>query len=212
MLKNLISAFVAISLASCGCQKAVHTPLKISELNNSVGKIEIDSMTSIGTCSGFIVGPEVVMTAKHCIHEGAGYFFDGILGEELAVDADDDLALLLFPGLNGPSVDVADVDPAIGDEVSTIGFPRGIYLVNHGVWSGRTPDISEVRGSIAMVEYFGASGSPVFNKDGLVIGVLVSIGGDFTGVTFVVVQDHIRKFLDDNHFLIHQHIRGGFGF
>ncbi|HSE18651.1 MAG TPA: trypsin-like peptidase domain-containing protein [Pyrinomonadaceae bacterium] len=106
---------------------------------------------------------------------------------------------------------LGDSDKAdTGDDIFIVGSPYGLsYTLTVGRISARRPDQSR-SGLMSSVEFLqtdaavnpGSSGSPVFNKDEEVIGIVSSIvseTGDFQGVGFAATVNSARaQLLDTN--------------
>jgi S1-C subfamily serine protease len=106
---------------------------------------------------------------------------------------------------------LGDSDKAdTGDDIFIVGSPYGLsYTLTVGRISARRPDRSR-SGLMSSVEFLqtdatvnpGNSGSPVFNKDEEVIGIVSSIiseSGDFQGVGFAATVNSARaQLLDGN--------------
>ena len=106
---------------------------------------------------------------------------------------------------------LGDSDKAdTGDDIFIVGAPYGLsYTLTVGRISARRPDQSR-SGLISSVEFLqtdatvnpGNSGSPVFNKDEEVIGIVSSVvsdSGDFQGVGFAATVNSARaQLLDGN--------------
>jgi S1-C subfamily serine protease len=104
----------------------------------------------------------------------------------VAADPDEDVAIIRVEGITGAIPTVAVPDTAVtaepGDPVAIIGFPFGTSLpmrsagepnlvrttLTAGMVSKALPDLLQIDGFGAQ----GASGSPVFNRDGALLGVL----------------------------------------
>jgi S1-C subfamily serine protease len=94
----------------------------------------------------------------------------------------------------------------VDDEVTMIGYPFGLDLAlknneskikstdNHGKVS-KISDKYEVQYDIA--SYHGASGSPVFNKDGVLVAVNYLGNEKVSGYNFGIIAVYIRKLLEE---------------
>jgi S1-C subfamily serine protease len=150
-----------------------------------------------GACegSGFAVAENIVLTAKHITDGTYGEYTvtadDGTTFQVRAVveDKEHDLSYLLIDGAL-PVLSLGDIDDVrVGDSVFIIGSPLGLENFNSvslGILAARQRDLSEygeygwnVLFQSTSPSYPGNSGSPVFDFDGRVIGVLV-VGYDAT--------------------------------
>jgi hypothetical protein len=158
-------------------------------------------------CSGFLVAPDLVATAGHCLTttsdcasfafvfgfrmEGPGepvltfprsqvYFCDGILGRELEVDYDWSIARLDRPVLDHEPLEIRR-EGMIEDEqgLVVIGHPTGWPVKVAG--GARVRENFEDAYFVANLDvYVGNSGSPVLNAESLLVeGVLVGGEEDF---------------------------------
>jgi V8-like Glu-specific endopeptidase len=136
-----------------------------------------------GYCTAWALVPRVWATAGHCAdNEDGGVtvpfvmtrgvpaegHWVAVMTPESGVDA-----AVFTSTASGPGLPLAVTVPAFGDRVHYIGFPEGHYGVYEGLWAG--PDNTE--GGEVMFTGFawgGASGSPVMNEAGEVVGILVS--------------------------------------
>lgn len=162
--------------------------------------------------SGFVIEPNIVVTAAHVIQDGAiGNPKVGCItsrGEEeveavaLAIDRDRDVAVLGAEGCTGAVREIPERLPAIGDALLTVGFafgsddgvavaaqavmPTAIVpmaridiehfrsddSVRRIVTAWRTRHIPEAY-AISGALIPGKSGSPVFDSDGIIVGVVI---------------------------------------
>jgi hypothetical protein len=123
-----------------------------------------------------------------------------------------DLALLKVPGqTNLPWLALAaDNNVAETDELIAFGFPFGRRLARDqkdypaiSVNVGKVTSLREKDGELNRIQLDavlnqGNSGGPVLDKDGKVVGVVVSgvaIGGAGTGVNFAIPVSHLHRFL-----------------
>ena len=145
----------------------------------------------IGLASGFYVdGVGTVLTADHVVTDA-----DGNLDTELivvsnangldlpyrvALLAGEERAALLVPAqatAGSVSAEIADAY-AIGEPVMTLGWPRseaadGVAIVTQGIIAGVGADGLLV---LDMAATHGASGAPVFNQQGQIVGMVKSMG------------------------------------
>ena len=133
-----------------------------------------------GHGSGFVVGPNLVVTNQHVIDQAEQMAIltrDGrTLGPvtALVVDADHDLALLRVEGLGLPKVPLASAEPLppVGADTYAIGAPLGLsYSLTRGSVSAHRnvqgTDFLQMQTTVAP----GSSGGPLFDDHGRVIAV-----------------------------------------
>lgn len=126
----------------------------------------------------------IFLTAKHMVAEPSilnAQCWDGRQlqnGTVLAALAGHDLALVRFPpGLGSQSaVEFATVAPRLGDPVVVAGYPSP--SVEFTVTEGR----QGVGGQHSANASFGSSGSPVFDREGRLVGIVTQI---WTGRTMM---------------------------
>jgi V8-like Glu-specific endopeptidase len=226
-----------------------HSPLKIKELSKSVAMIinkdqvfgyfiqtsilsdpsginlcsdeKFSKINSVSACTGFLVAPELLLTAGHCF-ENAGdcenkYIAFDILqstsgkdGHELResnvytckeivnIDSSDDVALIR---LDRKAVDRRALKlrssgvPTINEKVVMLGHPLGMPLTLSRV--ARVRDLSDPTYFRADLDSFvGNSGSPVFNQETFEVeGVLTSGQEDF----WADKENHCNRFKTYNY-------------
>jgi S1-C subfamily serine protease len=134
--------------------------------------------------SGWIAGPETVVTNAHVVAGQDDTTVTTTGGEELDAEAvhyepRNDLAVLLVPGLAGAALGLAD-DPQRGTSAATAGYPEGGPLTLTAARLGRTGEVvsedSYGRGPVQRqmtpfrgVVRSGNSGGPVVGADGRVV-------------------------------------------
>jgi|GEM_PF-4571601 S1-C subfamily serine protease len=133
------------------------------------------------TCSGFIVGKNVIATASHCISYNGQAITKGkvVYTDNVAVDfkvikiggtfAGNDWALLQADtGTREVLKFMIDV-PHVGDIVKSIGHPNGVPYQVESI--GQIVFVGQVY-RMACKNYPGESGSPVLDSNNEVIGIL----------------------------------------
>ncbi len=153
---------------------------------------------SLGDCTGVHVGGGIILTAQHCVKnkydcEKLSWAFDftdtlqhfPTLGFEhlyqcesiLAQDVDLDVVLLKLKTKARLPKQRIDFGVGGADQVFAIGSPLGLPLKHSGVGSAVMDSTTHL---IAALDVFhGNSGSPIFNLNEQMIGLLVSGGRDF---------------------------------
>ncbi|HEY3039800.1 MAG TPA: trypsin-like peptidase domain-containing protein [Pyrinomonadaceae bacterium] len=178
----------------------------------SPATVEVDQE---GLGSGVLISMDgKILTAAHLVEKENGIkveFANGqrTLARVIASSTSADLALLQVDRIPQSAVPAKLGDSDIvetGDDIFIVGAPYGLsYTLTVGRISGRRPD--ETRGGILSSAEFlqtdavinpGNSGSPVFNKQGEVVGIVSSIisdSEDFKGVGFAATVNAARSLL-----------------
>ena len=162
--------------------------------------------------SGFVVGPERVVTNAHVVAgmsdpavqvTGTG---EALAGEVVVLDPVRDLAVLHVPGLAAAALPLGPA-PAGGSDVALAGFPLGgAYTVTPGrvrdVVRATGEDIYGVPGaereiySLLATARPGNSGGPVLDPAGAVVGVVFARSLDDVGTGYALTLDEARPVLD----------------
>lgn len=165
-----------------------------------------ESQLAPGFCSGFLVAPDLVATANHCLSDGCKSFqvvFDFLhqsvptafsslesdqiysCKELIASDKEKDWALFRLdrPTQNRPIFSLRkEGKPTLGTPVSMLGYPRGIPLkIANGAQIVENQNASEDSFFEATLDAFGGnSGSAVINEKTLEVeGILTTAFGEF---------------------------------
>jgi S1-C subfamily serine protease len=168
--------------------------------------------------SGVLISPDgTILTAAHVIVGETKLLIEfandeWVPAKVVALSAVADVALLQCDRVPKSAVPakLGDSDKAeTGDDIFIVGAPYGLsYTLTVGRISARRPDRSR-SGILGPIEFLqtdaainaGNSGSPVFNKNEEVIGIVTSIltdSGDFQGVGFAATVNSMRAQLLDN--------------
>ena len=156
-------------------------------------------LQQVGT--GFIVDNGLIVASEHIVRDAAyiaSTFSDAYDGEIKGVESADaatDLAVLAVSStMRAGGLTVSDLQPEIGSEIVVIGSPMGLTNnVTKGTVSAvQTEDGVELLQISAPVSS-GASGSPVLNLEGKVVGVVTSQFGSDQAHTFAVSAKHLME-------------------
>ncbi|GAB97916.1 S1-C subfamily serine protease [Kineosphaera limosa] len=140
-----------------------------------------------GMGSGFVVGPDLIVTAAHVIDEAVqvnGILDDGPVVPLSVVGADStrDVALLRSAEpLKQDGLQLADAHPSSGTELAIIGYPLSTYNlhISTGIVSGLGEPVTYPDGQVVSPVFQtdaatngGNSGGPVVDRSGTVIGLV----------------------------------------
>ena len=176
--------------------------------------MENNRFPDIGKGTGFFINDEYVLTVNHVVEAYRGipielrlWNGEAVEAEVVARDTIHDLALLRIdpnavehykiPKLN------LETDPQIGETVFIIGSPHMYYnTMAKGIFSRGSTLGRNSRWLWKREVYFidvttmkGNSGSPVFNVE---LGVIGIVSGTYSDITVVIPSHRIRSFLVEN--------------
>ena len=191
-----------------------------------VGGFTISSRGS-GIIVGISKGISYILTASHvCRHQkaeavvvnGVPYSYtnseqltvigyDGATRRSIIVgaDEDNDICLVLSLGVWASPAKIAKEEPLQGEHVYNIAAPMGIFapgmaLLFDGHFSGIDPDHNAF---YTIPAWPGSSGSPVFNTDGEVIGIIHSATPIFPNISVASRLEDIQNLLNRHSVLLH---------
>lgn len=163
-------------------QEELSTPEIYESAVGSVAHIRVlrgEQVVSTGT--GFVIGQERIATNWHVAAAGELVTVEIPHQEPLnatkvfAYSADDDLAVLVVPGLQAPPLALDSELPRVGTKVVVVGSPLGLAsTVSEGIVSAVREIDSRRRIQITAAVSPGSSGSPALDASGRVIGVVSS--------------------------------------
>ncbi|HLC95095.1 MAG TPA: trypsin-like peptidase domain-containing protein [Patescibacteria group bacterium] len=170
----------------------------------------------IGSGSGFFVSSDgLIVTNKHVVTDAeAEYTILTSGGEEhkaevLARDPSNDIAILRVKGEGFPALALGDSDQVkVGQTVIAIGNPLGEFAnsVTRGVISGlkrnvsaggfgREEKLTDIIQTDAAINP-GNSGGPLFNLQGMVIGVNVAVAQGAENIGFALPINQVKRIVE----------------
>jgi len=194
---SLITVFLLMqtspTFGSSGLQQVVQ------KVRGSV--VTVITNTSTGT--GFIIVPSGhVVTCEHVVGNSGSIRIKNSSGvtspaRVIHKDKPNDIAVLEIQGGSKISkLSLAKKNPSLGEEIFVIGTPKGLeQTLSKGI-------ISSVRtqGGINFIQFdaavsSGSSGSPVFNMNGEVVGIVQSTVKDSQNLNFALASDSLGSII-----------------
>jgi serine protease Do len=179
---------------------------KINILANKVNSAQPAPVFD-GFGTGFLVdGKGYLITNAHVVRNANRIEVQNTLGSYHArliqLDPQADLALLkiddtTYHAFIGLPYGISKTDGELGEELFTLGYPRPEIVYNKGYLSSATgfeEDTTAFQLTIAANP--GNSGTPVFNNDGEVIGIVNSSQHNAQGMVFAVRSKNIFRTVD----------------
>jgi serine protease Do len=180
-------------------------PEVVAEVQSGVGQLSVTGCSMNFTGTGFMVAPDLVVTAAHVVDDAAAISVNfgnaSVGGVILGFNELADLALVrLDAEAAGHKFQFQPTEPPIGTEVAALGFPRGESLtLTRGVVSGLDRDVdfgSGVIGDMLQTDTAlnpGNSGGPLLNLEGKVTGVVSATRMDAEGMSYAVTAPRVAE-------------------
>lgn len=163
----------------------------------------------VSTGSGFAVTDDRLVTNRHVVAGAATLqvgTYDGqdVLVETAGTTVVADLAIVETRSPLPAAVQLADEDPDVGDEVEIIGYPGGGRLTSSvgTVLSYEEDPLNANAGEVIVSSAYaerGSSGSPMYDAEGKVVGVVYAAAPDGSHSLAVPVST-LRELLDQASF------------
>ncbi len=222
MFKRILIAFILMILAFSGLNlrnqirdleydQHTHTNLPdlIQQVSPSVVFVRANySDYDNWTGSGVIVGPHIVLTAKHMIADMNDFTITTVDGNSYeairwVVDPNNDCGLLFFEEELNPIVKFAD-KLELGDRVIMIGSPYGdtfFNTVTFGIVSGLDRKVSyfgnEYTITVDAASNPGNSGGPAFDMQGRMIGITVGSIYGANNLSILIPSDICKRLIEN---------------
>lgn len=158
--------FLALALTGCGCS----TLPPDDAVRETTLRLEFKD----GICSGTAIGPDLILTAEHCVEDAELLAVNGTLvaAEVVKVDKARDMATVRVAGVRLARWATLGPKPAVGARVSWVGNPgpmRHLYREGYVAGHERGYLLLDVEG------FFGDSGSGVMDSEGRLVAVVSAI-------------------------------------
>lgn len=163
----------------------------------------------VSTGSGFALSPSQLVTNRHVIAGATTLQVSTFDGQDLLVDTAGaglvaDIAIVDTSSALPAAVTLAENNPEVGDEVEIVGYPGGGRLTTTSgrVVSYEADPLNSNAGEVIATDapaQRGSSGSPLYNQNGEVVGVVYAATSDGRHSLAVPVET-LRGLLDDSGF------------
>jgi serine protease Do len=204
-LISLLSPKVSPSKVDYLINVVNHQNVKINSIASQVNSKEAPVFDGFGT--GFLIdGKGYLITNAHVVRNAREIDVQNTLGNYHArliqLDPQADLALLkiddtTYHAFNGLPYGISKSDGDLGEDLFTLGYPRPEIVYNKGYLSAATGFEEDTTAfQLTIAANFGNSGTPVFNNDGEVIGVVNSSQHNAQGMVFAVRSKNIFRAVD----------------
>lgn len=186
---------LVLALDASGCTTLV---VEAPRPEHDVAVARLDSIKADGdgySCTAWKVADGFAVTAGHCCEDKAAFQLAGArrgVSEATAprVAPDPIDACELIGSITGEVLRLADSEPTLGALVWIEGYPVGEYVLSEGTWSGVDADGDAVVTAPGIGP--GASGSPVLDGAGRVVGMVFGVSPYAPGVVYAVTLRDLR--------------------
>lgn len=207
-MSNGVSAVIALVLQfgtpSAGVAQPSPGERVYADVSPSVLLIKMSDAngTATGTATGFLVGPDKIVTNAHVASAGSMSIALGGFEVPCAVekiDTTNDLALCKINGrASAKPLVLADVEPKQGSTIYAVGNPRGLErTITEGLFTAHREIAGQLLAQISAPISPGSSGGPIVDAQGYLVGVAVASRGDGQNLNFAVPLSVVRRFLTD---------------
>lgn len=185
------------------------TPGGFSQSERVAVRVRNVGCGGVSTGSGFALSPSQLVTNRHVIAGATTLQVSTFDGQDLLVDAAGaglvaDIAIVDTSSALPAAVTLAAGNPEVGDAVEIVGYPGGGLLTTTSgrVVSYEADPLNSNAGEVIVTDAAaqrGSSGSPLYNEDGDVVGVVYAATRDGQHSLAVPVET-LRALLDDASF------------
>ncbi len=198
-MKRFLASLALFLTVGCGRSHVVnHTKASIIRVTGlGTEQTMFGPIRGQEVCTGFVVGPELVLTAAHCVGENMS--LDGSPTELVRADVYFDLALYRVKGLTKPPLKFRGAPVTFDEELTGIGYGFGwetplainlrVTIPNHRNQEDKVSGII-MQGDVVQ----GMSGGTLVDESGKVVGINLQT---HAGESYSVGVQVIKTFLLD---------------
>jgi S1-C subfamily serine protease len=166
--------------------------------SSGVIRIDVTTCNGSGVGSGFLIAPNLIVTAAHVVSGAATILLregaQSMSGQVVGIDESIDVALVQArSNFDGHLFKIAAHPAGVGTPVAALGFPEGLPItLTQGTISGvdRSITIEGVeRSGLIQTDAAvnpGNSGGPLMRIDGTVVGIVDAVSTAAQGISFAV--------------------------
>ncbi len=188
-------------------------PDVVAQVQSGVGQLTVTTCDAGYTGTGFLVGPDLVVTAAHVVRDASAISIAfGRTSVDATVLGKNDVADIAVVKTRSPveghQFQLRSSEPPVGSDVAALGFPLGHpFTLTRGTVSAL--DVEQHIGDRTLPNLIqtdaainhGNSGGPLITQDGKVSGVVVTIepegNGRAEGIAYAVTAPRVSAAVDE---------------
>lgn len=221
----LMSAVCVLLVSCCPGKKISHPGLMLKShtaANDATVYLMMNAMNgegewTMGSGTGVAIARDnrsketLILTAGHVCAETYNPEFllseimaftvpgEGYYTSVVDIDMDHDLCLIKIKGML-PITKIAKEEPETGEKVTYSGYPTGAYRPGTlHYFDGYMAGVDAMGNHLYNIPATGgSSGSPIYNKDGRIVGIISAVMVEFEHMTIAVGTENVKNFIRAN--------------
>jgi serine protease Do len=208
----LLISFFILSISKTFATESLGAPDVFKKYSALIFHVETSATSDLNKQSygtGFVIDKSgLLLTNYHVVNyavmSGADKIFVNVDGKKIesfviAIDAVDDLALVLVPQTFENQIELAEQTPEDGALIFSLGFPKDLNAsVVQGNYNGLVKSGPYERLQVSTPLNPGMSGGPSFDGQGRIIGINVAILTGAQNISFLVPVSRAISFLAEH--------------
>lgn len=187
LVLTVASLFFFSGCVSSPMEQSVSTPPNFIVLENESGAV-------LGR--GFAVNSKTGVAPDHLFEREKALYWKGELLEVLVRDFEKDIIIFRLPKKEVETVELSNVSPTVGRKLFWFDeMPHQVEVLGMGVDFQANGQVKRDLILLSGVTNVGASGSVLYDKSGLVLGMIIGADSE-KGQTFAVRTDSILALLE----------------